>query len=353
MRKLVTIQEISNVTPIEGADRIEVARILGWNVVVGKGEFAVGDKVAYFEVDTLLPINDPRFEKFQSRGVRTSVIETIAKNSEGNDEINSVTYEGHVLKTARLRGVYSQGLVMGLNELGIQNETVDMNIGDSITDLVGVVKYEEPVPVGQGIIGPFDTRFASKTSSLRIQSVSEDWDEIISARWIPTLKTDGTSQTLVNDNGNLRLFSRNWEISLESAGYTTAEECGLVDVLKEYNNMAIQFELLGEINNRMKIDGKMALVFNVWVDGQKLNRKDWDSRIESNGAPILGDEWALKGTVDQIIEKVSTLRGNLTKDQLDEGIVYHLDTSFPYPDSIEKNDSIKIINNKYLIKHKL
>lgn len=35
-RKLVSVQEITNIEPIEGADRIEVARVLGWRVVVGK-----------------------------------------------------------------------------------------------------------------------------------------------------------------------------------------------------------------------------------------------------------------------------------------------------------------------------
>ena len=35
-RKLVSVQEITNIDPIEGADRVEVARVLGWRVVVGK-----------------------------------------------------------------------------------------------------------------------------------------------------------------------------------------------------------------------------------------------------------------------------------------------------------------------------
>lgn len=52
MRNLVSVQEIKALSPIDGADRIEVATILGWKLVVKKGEFKVGDKCAYFEVDS-------------------------------------------------------------------------------------------------------------------------------------------------------------------------------------------------------------------------------------------------------------------------------------------------------------
>lgn len=67
-RKLVSVQEITNIEPIEGADRIEVARILGWRVVVGKDmHLKPGDRVAYFETDSLLPAYDPRMRTWRGR----------------------------------------------------------------------------------------------------------------------------------------------------------------------------------------------------------------------------------------------------------------------------------------------
>jgi RNA ligase (TIGR02306 family) len=54
-RKLASIQRIINLTPIDGADAIETATILGWSVVVKKGEFKIGDLCVYFEIDSLLP----------------------------------------------------------------------------------------------------------------------------------------------------------------------------------------------------------------------------------------------------------------------------------------------------------
>ncbi|WP_340508982.1 hypothetical protein [Bifidobacterium longum] len=107
-RKLVSVQEITNIEPIEGPDRIEVARILGWRVVVGKDMgLKPGDRVAYFETDSLLPAYDPRYKSFQARGQKTMIV--------GSKEVT-----GHVLRTVKLRGVYSQGLIMRLDELGFR-----------------------------------------------------------------------------------------------------------------------------------------------------------------------------------------------------------------------------------------
>ncbi len=54
-RKLVSIQVIDSIAPIEGADNIVQARVMGWTVVVKKGEFAPGDRCVFFEIDSLLP----------------------------------------------------------------------------------------------------------------------------------------------------------------------------------------------------------------------------------------------------------------------------------------------------------
>jgi len=56
VRKLVTIQEISEVKPIPGADFIELVVIKGWQCVAKKGEFKPEDSCVYFEVDSYLPI---------------------------------------------------------------------------------------------------------------------------------------------------------------------------------------------------------------------------------------------------------------------------------------------------------
>ena len=61
IRKLVSFKTIEKILPIEGADRIELVKFGGWQSVVKKGEFKVGDKVIYFEIDTFLPKDVPQF----------------------------------------------------------------------------------------------------------------------------------------------------------------------------------------------------------------------------------------------------------------------------------------------------
>ena len=65
MRKLASIQRIWKIEPIEGADRIELAHVLGWQCVVNKGQFQPMDIGVYFEIDSFLPIR-PEFEFMRS-----------------------------------------------------------------------------------------------------------------------------------------------------------------------------------------------------------------------------------------------------------------------------------------------
>ena len=184
MRNLVSVQKILDIRPIEGADKIDVATVGGWRIVVGKGDFHVGEHVAYFEIDSFLRGDNPAYESFLARGTKTFIID-------------GVEVQGHVLKTIKLRGVISQGLILPLSSFGVDAET---EVGTDITELAGVVKWEAPLPAGNGnIVGPFDSRFAPKTDAVRLQNLTEYWDLIKTVEWEPTVKVDGTSQTIVND----------------------------------------------------------------------------------------------------------------------------------------------------------
>src|SRR5574343_76582 len=94
MRKLVTIRTIDDIRAIEGADAIVCARIGGWDVVVKKDEFKIGDLCVYFEIDSFLPETDFRYQFLMK---------------------NKITWNGHFgarLKTIKLRGQISQGLAL-------------------------------------------------------------------------------------------------------------------------------------------------------------------------------------------------------------------------------------------------
>ena len=94
MRKLATIDTITNLTPIPNSDFLEIAIIRHWQAVVEKGEFKVGEKIVYCEIDSLLPVK-PEYEHLRSRCYKKY----------GNKE-------GFRLKSIKLRGCLSQGLVL-------------------------------------------------------------------------------------------------------------------------------------------------------------------------------------------------------------------------------------------------
>lgn len=105
-RALAHVEFINNIAPIEKADKIEVATVLGWRVVVKKDEFKVGDKVIYIEIDSKVP-ELPAFEFLRDRKFK--------------------------VKTIKLRGQLSQGLIVPLSLIGR-----DAKIGEDVTKELGV-----------------------------------------------------------------------------------------------------------------------------------------------------------------------------------------------------------------------
>ena len=95
MRKLASIQRIWMIEPIEGADRIELAHVLGWQCVVNKGQFREMDLAVYFEVDSFLPVA-PEFEFLHASSYRKT----------------DIMGEGFRLRTMKFRGQISQGLLL-------------------------------------------------------------------------------------------------------------------------------------------------------------------------------------------------------------------------------------------------
>jgi RNA ligase (TIGR02306 family) len=130
MRKLASIKIIDDIQPIEGADMIELAVVGGWKVVVAKDVgHKVGDHVIYCEIDSFLPIK-PEFEFLRKSSYKKM-----------GDQ------EGFRLKTIKLRGQVSQGLILPLDVLlstGVSSD--DVYEGLDVTEMLGIQKYEPPVP---------------------------------------------------------------------------------------------------------------------------------------------------------------------------------------------------------------
>ena len=181
-RKLVTIQTIEKIEPIEGADNIVLAQVMGWKVIVKKDDLSVGDRCVFFEVDSMLPDGEPWSEFLRSKKFR--------------------------IKTMKLRGVLSQGLALPMDIL--PEGSGPFKEGDDVTELLNVKKYVPKLHdggknMGQAI-GNFYSR-APKTNELRLQSYIKLLDEIKDLPLYYTVKCDGTSSTFVYDE-EFMVFSR-------------------------------------------------------------------------------------------------------------------------------------------------
>ena len=82
MRNLATIQIVVNIRPIPGADAIEVCDVLGWHVVIKKGEFKENDLCVYVEIDSTLP-DKPDFEFLRERKFKVKTIKLRGQISQG------------------------------------------------------------------------------------------------------------------------------------------------------------------------------------------------------------------------------------------------------------------------------
>ena len=297
MRKLVTIRKIGDIRPIPNADAIEVATVDGWDVVVKKGEFQYGDYALYFEIDSILPYGDERFAFLMSRGCKL-------QPTEDGDLL-----EGHRLRTIKLRGQVSQGLLLPLPEhfcIRDENDTVDVYWGDdvfttySIDDdfsiFFGVKKYEKPIPAQLAgmIAGNFPTWFP-KTDQERVQNC---WKHIPIGPFSVEEKIEGSSMTIYHDLEKLGVTSRNLDLKLDQEGNTfidVAKASGILEALEvlalfgSVGRVAIRGELIGPgiQGNIYQLKTHIFHIYDVFVENRYLTPEERVEFIADNLAPYI------------------------------------------------------------------
>lgn len=378
MRKLASIQKIIHIDPIEGADRIELATVLGWHVVVRKGEFRVGDLIVYCEIDSVLP--DWLKEK--------------------------INFTDKVLKTRRFRGVYSQGLCLPLSILQ------DMRVkkpfsheeGTDLTDTIGIKKWEPDernakeewwkkkrhhtpkIPLmrfawfrwiwrrcfEKAVTKEFPTDVAYKTDETRVQVLQDVLDKYCGLNCECTEKIDGSSITVwlewkdrfIFHTPVLHVASRNREI-LDADDFMFQAAARLFQNLKRLpRGIVLQGEIVGP-----NIQGNKYHLEDYYIYFYQASVKDMDGRkhflppqsfrtiIQNCGlqaVPYLGT-MRIGRNIDYYID-MSRGISKLSNETPREGIVIR-----PLQNVIVGNDdrfvggrlSFKAVNPDFLVKYKL
>lgn len=225
--KLAQIETITNLTPIEGADRIELATIQGWQSVVKKGQFSVGEKIIFIPIDTVLEPRD--WNQF------------LWDKKNPSEPIR--------IKTIKLRGTISQGLVFPFSILENKTDLSSPNLEESLPMLLGISKYEKPIPVHlRGTIkGNFSSHIISKTDEDNLKSNIKCLEELKNCYAVQiSLKIDGTSATYIKDfSGEFKVFSRNYEMGEDENNvyWKVANLYKLKELMR--NGTSIQGEIAG------------------------------------------------------------------------------------------------------------
>lgn len=340
MRHLVSIKEIDKLEPIEGADRIEKATLGGWGIVVQKGLYTQGDKALYLEIDSVLPEENSLFEDFMKHGVKT------VYDPEGNE------VRGHVLRTVRLRGTYSQGALLPLSLTNLTDESTQDEV-DAWSQAQGIFKYEPPaVFSNSGIIGNFPHKYARQTDAERVQNLTDAFLQSLhdeNDTWIASEKIDGMSATFFKDEeGTLRAASRNYEVD--------AKQGIFAEIIQKYdldNKMIpgclLQGEIFGEgiQKNPLQQKGHHFAVF--YHNG--VGDDDYRAWVETSMMVPQYEDLQFPETVEEAVQQVDGLKSIVNPKVQAEGVVWWNINDTVYQE-LGDRANFKAINNKFLLKQK-
>lgn len=375
-RKLASVQKIKAIKPIEGADKIEIVQVLNWDCVAKKGEYQVGDKVIYFEIDSLLP-DIPMLEWL--------------KGSSWSQKLNK-----YKISTHKFRGQISQGLVIPIKDFPEFIKQVIVSLdpttaskidkleitepesleeGLDLTEVLNVEKYEPPVsngPLGEIISHEW---YVPKTDEERIQVCAEDvlpkYMESEQDDWYASVKLDGCSCTAGLFEDMFLIGGRNQWYKGPNMYTETVKKYITEEKLRAYQEatgmyVVFQGELCGPgiQSNRLGLKEKDWFIFNVFTSDtgkmdsytkcDLLNMLNICEYFELNTVPLIPFEakfdFKAEDNVDKTVEnllsyvdgiKYRTFFDDASPSQIAEGAVFRMN---------DMSYSFKVVSNKFLLK---
>ena len=236
-RKLASVQKITSLTKIGEKCQEEFATILGWKTLVHINDFKVGEKVIFFEIDSILPSGKKWTKKIKPKNLH--------------------------IKTIKSYKEIIQGFVMKLNILLKEENFQKLNLkiedleeGYDLTDILEVKKYDENSEEGQKELEKvFPSDLIEKSDEIRCQSNLNYIELFEGKEFYSSLKYDGSSATyLIEPNTKkFRVCSRNLALDLNDKNI--------------YNEIALKYDIK---NKLLKYDGQYAIQGEVY--GPKVNK---------------------------------------------------------------------------------
>lgn len=375
-RELAYIVRVSEAKDLEGYDRVHLCKVLAWQCIAPK-DIKVGDLVVYFEIDSKLPAEDPRFAFMEKRKF--------------------------VVKTIKMCGTLSQGLILPLGEFP---ELKNCKEGDFVTDKLNVEKHESIKQPAESAVSDTQKMISShkkffrnpivkflmrfrlfawffkkillgkkkkgnswpewlpKTGSERIQNLPMllGSDET----YIATEKVDGASTSFILDeNGNYLVASHNviknpekdsdggnyfknniWAES--GAKYNMEELLKSLKIVHGLNTVAIQGETYGDKvqkrNYSLKNNKHDFVVFHIWFDGKRLPIKEMIKICEDRNLPhvhVYDYDYKIPKSIEEIVEYVDSCKSAIDGGEI-EGFVFY---------SQDGQQNFKCVSPNFLLKY--
>jgi RNA ligase (TIGR02306 family) len=340
-RKMATVQRVAEVKSIDGADLICAYKINGWWVVDQVGKYQVGDLTIYCEIDSWIP---------------NTIAPFLSKGKEPREYFG---VKGERLRTIRLKGQLSQGLLLPYAIPAFE----EWKESDDISELLDIQKWEAPVNAQlAGIMKGNWPHFIQKTDQERIQNIQQEVTNAFNNKdeFEVTVKLDGSSCTVYYNNGEVGVCSRNIDLKLEQEGNAfvdIAKKTGLIETLPKLNrNIAIQGELMGPgiQGNKEDFRENRLFVFDIYdIDNQcyfsVTDRMDIFRELIALGGCMdleltpLDQNHFITLPTDNIDELLKMAEGTSINAKVREGIVFK---------RVDGKFSFKIINNEFLLKDK-
>lgn len=347
MRKIATIQKIWKIEPIAGADRIELAHVLGWQCVVNKGQFQPMDLGVYFEIDSFLPIRE-EFEFMRASSYQKS----------------DFLGDGFRLRTMRFRGQISQGLILPVDSFSeLKNAEIQEYL--DVTDILGVRKWEIPERMSaQGtIIGPLPPDIP-KTDETRVQTQPGLIRDFHGLEYYISTKMDGSSHSCsIDGEGVFHVTGHNYEYKDDGKSdlYRLLKDRNMEECMRSLmqeegiRSLVLQGEFCGEgiQSNRLRLKKPEWYVFTVRINGQRVGLREMQEvcgKLRLETVPIEEIGMNLDEKYPSVEALLKRADGSYPNGGKKEGIVIR-PTEPVYSDRISAALSMKVVNNRYLLKN--
>ncbi|MCD1260340.1 hypothetical protein B5M42_016125 [Paenibacillus athensensis] len=324
MRKLASMQKITAINDIENSDALAVVTVLGWKVVVRRADnYHVGDLVIYFELDSILP---------------------------DLPEFNFLAKSNYILKSARLRGQLSQGLVW---KPDILPDGLKLAEGMDVTGILGVRKHEEEIPIEMvGKSKGFHPKIIRKAGEVRLQSSPELLAKFQGLLVAETTKIEGESASYIQHEDKLDVCSHTHSLleSPDSIHWQMYHKYNFSTIFSIHKNIGIQAEIAGPgiFGNPLELKETELFVFRITdtVTQRRFTPVEIIEFCQSHGLQHVPMTLNVRFdfTMEEAIERA---KGEYLSGNPREGIVI-VPMEPTYSEVLCDWLSVKVINNEYL-----